>query len=248
MRTLVRAPGRHRPDLTLAIRFSGARRSSAAWRAAAPLPTERPGTDRPGSTGFRPDRLQVRAPKHPRWYSRHCDNNSSFAALAGIKDVTVPISETAQSARTEQYSGVARGEVASGNYFDMLRTHAAHGRVFTPDDDKTPNAHPVVVISDKLWRARFNADPQTLGRVIYLNRNPFTVIGILPASFTGTVFAKETDFWAPLMMQGQLGDDPNWFRPGLKAAAYPRRLQRERERLPRWSADGRPPYPWAAQG
>jgi predicted permease len=46
-----------------------------------------------------------------------------------------------------------------------------------------------------------------------LNGNPFTIVGILPASFTGTVFATETDFWAPLMMQGQLGDDPNWFRP-----------------------------------
>ena len=99
-------------------------------------------------------------------------------------------------------------------YFDMLGVRAAHGRVFTPDDDRTPNAHPVVVISDRLWRAHFNADPRTLGRVTYLNGNPFTIIGILPATFTGTLFATETDFWAPLMMQGQLGDDPNWFRPG----------------------------------
>ena len=93
----------------------------------------------------------------------------------------------------------------------MLGVRAAHGRVFTPDDDRTPNGHPVVVISDRLWRTQFIADPQTLGRVMYLNGNPFTIIGILPASFTGTVFANETDFWAPLMMQGQLGAAPNWW-------------------------------------
>jgi putative ABC transport system permease protein len=118
----------------------------------------------------------------------------------------VSISDTAQAARTNQYSGVARGEIASGNYFDMLGVRAAYGRVITPDDDRTPNAHPVVVISDRLWRSHFQADPQTLGRVAYLNGNPFSIIGILPPSFTGTVFANETDFWAPLVMEAQLGE------------------------------------------
>jgi putative ABC transport system permease protein len=111
------------------------------------------------------------------------DHNSSFVGLAAIKDVTVPISETAQSVRTEQHTGVARGEIASGMYFNMLGIRAAQGRVFTPDDDRTPNAHPVVVISDRLWRTHFNGDPGTLGRVTYLNGNPFTIIGILPATF-----------------------------------------------------------------
>jgi MacB-like periplasmic core domain len=69
----------------------------------------------------------------------------------------------------------------------------------------------VVVISDRLWRTQISADPQTLGRVVYLNGYPFTVIGIAPASFTGTVFANETDFWSPLMMQGQFGAAPNWW-------------------------------------
>ena len=46
---------------------------------------------------------------------------------------------------------------------------------------------------------------------MYLNGHPFTVIGIAPASFTGTVFANETDFWAPLMMQSQFGAAPNWW-------------------------------------
>ena len=64
----------------------------------------------------------------------------------------------------------------------------------------------MVVISHGLWRTRFNADPQTIGRVTYLKGNPFTIIGILPPSFTGTVFANKTDFWAPLMMERQLAE------------------------------------------
>jgi predicted permease len=227
VRTLVRAPGfAIVAILTLAIGILGNTTIFSGVNALlfTPLPTERPeqvaqvlaGGQMGGQT------IEHRFAKHTyRLYTTLRDNNSSFAALAAIKDVTVPISDTAQNARTEQHTGVARGEVASGVYFDMLGVRAAHGRVFSPEDDRTPNAHPVVVVSDRLWRAHFNADQGTLGRVTYLNGHPFTIIGILPATFTGTVFANETDFWAPLMMQGQLGDDPNWFRP---EAARPRAI------------------------
>ena len=117
----------------------------------------------------------------------------------------------APNAGTSKLTGVVRGEVSSGNYFDMLGVRAALGRTFTPDDDRTPNGHPVAVISDRMWRTQFSEDPQALGQVLYLNGHPYTVIGIAPASFTGTVFANETDFWAPLMMQGQFGAAPNWW-------------------------------------
>jgi hypothetical protein len=216
VRTLVRAPGFALVAiLTLAIGILGNTTIFSGVNALlfTPLPTERP------------EQIAQVVPARPRnnfggltthpyaLYTALRDHTTSFVALAGVKDVTVPISDTAQSARAKQHSGVVRGEVAGGNYFQTFGIGAAQGRVFTPDDDRTPNAHPVVVISDKLWKSRFNADPQTLGRLIYLNGHPFTIIGILPESFTGTVFARETDFWAPLMMQGQLGGDPKWFRP-----------------------------------
>jgi hypothetical protein len=153
------------------------------------------------------DRLLIRMPAtDPVTFAALRDYNTSFVALAGIRDVTVPISDTAQAARSNQYTGVVRGEIASGNYFDMLGVRPAHGRVFSPDDDRTPNAQPVVVISDGLWKARFNADPQTIGRITYLNGHPFTIIGIVPPSFAGTVFASKADFWAPVMMEGQLAE------------------------------------------
>jgi MacB-like periplasmic core domain len=213
VRTLVRAPGfAIVAVLTLAIGILGNTTIFSGVNALlfTPLPAERPEQIAQVVQG----RMHGSTKHTYKLFTALRDNNSSFTALAAIKDVTVPISDTAQSARMEQHTGVARGEVASGTYFAMLGVRAAHGRVFTPEDDRTPNAHPVVVISDRLWRAHFNADPGTLGRVTYLNGNPFTIIGILPAMFTGTIFANETDVWAPLMMQGQLGDEPNWFRPG----------------------------------
>jgi predicted permease len=204
IRTLTRAPGfAGVAVLTLAIGILGNTTIFSGVNALLFTPL----------TAERPEQIAAVVPavnpggKHPlNLYKVLRDHNSSFLALAAIRDVTVSISDTAQSARTEQYTGVVRGEVVSGNYFDMLGVHAAQGRVITPDDDRTPNAHPVVVISDKLWKTRFTADLQTLGRLIYLNGKPFTIIGVLPSSFTGTVFANETDFWAPVMMEAQLAE------------------------------------------
>ena len=213
VRTLTRAPGfAIVAILTLAIGILGNTTIFSGMNALlfTPLPTERPeqiaqvlsgGGHRIGSFV-----------KHTyKRYTSFRDTNTSFAALAAIRDVTVPIGDNAPGTGAATQIGVVRGEVSSGNYFDMLGVRAAFGRVFTPDDDRTPNGHPVVIISDRLWRTHFIADPQALGRVVYLNGHPLTVIGITPASFTGTVFANETDFWAPLMMQGQFGAPPNWW-------------------------------------
>ena len=207
LRTLIRAPGfAIVAILTLAIGILGNTTIFSGVNALlfTPLPAEHPEQIAQILPAGHPS---GRSFKHPlRLYTALRDHTSSFVALAAIRDVTVPISDTSQAARTDQYSGVVRGEVISGNYFEMLGVGAAQGRVIMPDDDRTRNAHPVIVISDRLWRTRFNADPQTLGRLTYLNGKPFTIIGILPPSFTGTVFANETDFWAPVMMESQLAE------------------------------------------
>jgi hypothetical protein len=177
-----------------------------------PLPTEHPEQIAQILTAGR--HVQRFAKHSYRLYTTLRDNNSTFAELAAILDATVPISDRPDGDRTGQNVSVVRGEVVSGNYFGMLGVKAAQGRGIALEDDRTPNAHPVVVISDRLWKTRFNSDPNTLGRTTYLKGNPFTIIGIAPASFSGTVFATEMDFWTPLMMQEQLGGRPNWWRPG----------------------------------
>ena len=73
---------------------------------------------------------------------------------------------------------VVWGQLVTGNFFDVLKVRMQLGRGFLPEEDKTPGTHPVVVLSDALWRERFNADPSVVGRQIQLNGRPLTVFGV----------------------------------------------------------------------
>lgn len=70
----------------------------------------------------------------------------------------------------------------SAGLFDMLGVEPRLGRGFLPHEDRKPG-HNVAVIADSLWRRRFHADPAIVGRTIRLDREPYTVIGVLPAGF-----------------------------------------------------------------
>ncbi|HLJ45991.1 MAG TPA: ABC transporter permease [Bryobacteraceae bacterium] len=89
------------------------------------------------------------------------------------------------------------GDVVTGNYFEVLRVKPALGRLLSPADDH-PAAAPVVVLSDSLWKRSFHADPQAVGTSITLNGHQFTIAGIAPEGFTGTVTGQPYDLWAPL--------------------------------------------------
>jgi predicted permease len=91
-------------------------------------------------------------------------------------------------------------QIVSGNYFDVLGVTPAIGRVFHAGEDQTPDTHPVVVISDRLWRRHFGADPATIGRAISVNGRAFTVLGVTPESFAGLELASDPQAWVPLMM------------------------------------------------
>jgi predicted permease len=91
------------------------------------------------------------------------------------------------------------GSFATPNYWQVMGVEAAHGRVFTPADDTTP----VAVLSDRFWR-RIGGDLSVIDAPISLNGQPFTVIGIAPPSFTGTMLFFETDVWVPAAMLPQL--------------------------------------------
>ena len=95
---------------------------------------------------------------------------------------------------------VALCEVVSGNYFDVLGIRSERGRTFLPDEDTTPGARPVAVLSHGLWQGRFGADPGMIGKTIILNRIPYTVVGIAPPQFKGMIPGLSVDAWVPLMM------------------------------------------------
>jgi predicted permease len=98
--------------------------------------------------------------------------------------------------RTENEAIPLYGEAVTPNYFGVVGVHAAFGRTFT-GDEASPAGHPVVVISDALWRSHFAADPNILGRTLRLDADSpqsamysdwrdYTIVGVMPPSFTGT--------------------------------------------------------------
>ena len=92
-----------------------------------------------------------------------------------------------------------KGEFVTENYFDVLKVGALKGRTFAEDEGRTPI--PVVVLSEHLWRTRFDSDQTIIGRQITLNGLGFTVIGVAPKNFIGTEVGLDRELWVPLLMQ-----------------------------------------------
>src|SRR5262245_57188210 len=88
-------------------------------------------------------------------------------------------------------------ELVSDNYFRLLGVAAARGRVFTASEGERTAASPVVVISDGLWRRRFGARADVVGRPVSLNARPFTVLGVAPAGFASLDVMRGVDVWIP---------------------------------------------------
>ena len=93
-----------------------------------------------------------------------------------------------------------RGELVSGNYFEVLGVRPWAGRLFTQDDDRTPGAHPVAVLSYGFWERRFGKDLGVVGKTILVNEHPLTVIGVAPPGFYGIELSSNADVRVPLMM------------------------------------------------
>jgi len=85
------------------------------------------------------------------------------------------------------------------NYFDALGVKPALGRLFGAGDDEAAGASPVVVLSHRYWRRRFDRDPGVVGRTVRLNGYPLTIVGVAPERFHGTTLGAP-DLWLPLGM------------------------------------------------
>ena len=97
------------------------------------------------------------------------------------------------------------GEAVSGNFFDLLRIQPALGRFFsTAEVDQQQNAHPLLVLSDAYWLSHYHRDPRIIGATVRVNHFPYTVIGVAPASFHGSMPGLALELWVPATMYGQL--------------------------------------------
>ena len=85
-------------------------------------------------------------------------------------------------------------QTVSGNYFRVLGVPAIAGRLISPNDDGEPGRHAVAVISDRLWKSRFDRNEHALGSKLQFDNHEFDVIGVTPAHFLAWKWARSSMF------------------------------------------------------
>jgi len=143
---------------------------------------------------------------NPMWqtYPNYLDlraRNHSFEDLAAFKFAFVGLNRGNDAS-------LANGFATTGNYFDVLRIHPYLGRFFNASDEHGPNSAPYVVLSYSYWHRVFLDDRSVLGRTVLLNKHPFTVIGVAPPGFQGTLLFINPDFFMPIVNQEQVDGEP----------------------------------------
>jgi len=126
------------------------------------------------------------------------DHDRAFSGLMGSGLFVVNLGR-GRSAR--QLSG----ELVTGNYFQVLGVRAARGRTLLPSDEIAPGRHPVLVISDALWRRDFSADPNIVGKTVEINNYPMTIVGVADSTFHGTIVSYDVEVFIPVTMAEQIG-------------------------------------------
>ncbi|HEX6904594.1 MAG TPA: ABC transporter permease [Thermoanaerobaculia bacterium] len=119
------------------------------------------------------------------------DLRAQSKTLSGVTAITnATLNLSGGGAEPERLPGAR----VSANYFEVMGMRPMAGRTFAPDEDQ-PGAQRVAVISEELWRRRFGGDPEMIGRILTLNGEPHTVVGILAR---GTQLPSGADAWVPL--------------------------------------------------
>ncbi|HWJ49231.1 MAG TPA: ABC transporter permease, partial [Candidatus Udaeobacter sp.] len=125
------------------------------------------------------------------------DRNHSFEDLAAFNFAFVGLDTGADPT-------VASGFATTGNYFDVLRVHPYLGRFYSRSDEHGSNSAPYLVLSYAYWHSRFQDDRSVIGRTVQLNKHPFTIVGVAPPDFRGTLLFISPDFLMPIVNQQQV--------------------------------------------
>jgi len=120
------------------------------------------------------------------------DRNRSFEHLVAYSATQVSLDIGENPAPTW-------GLETSGNYFDALRIEPYLGHYFHASDEKGPNSAPYMVLSYSYWHSHFHDDRGVLGRVVQVNKHPFTIIGVTPPRFRGTLVFLSPNFFVPIV-------------------------------------------------
>jgi predicted permease len=124
---------------------------------------------------------------------------------------------------------LATGEAVTANYFDVLGVRPALGRALRPDEDVVEGGAAVAVLSHGLWQRRFAGRPNVLGETLELSGVKYSIVGVAPAGFTGTLPGLDPEFWVPVTMVDRLSfsgvqsigdDDPGRTRLTRRATRW----------------------------
>ncbi len=157
-------------------------------------PMPYPEADRLVTIQHRYPGLDLNAPVSAPGFRSYRDETKSFEGVA------VQASWGANLTGQGEPSRVSASRV-SADFFGTLGVPAALGRTFTAEEDVPGNQYEAV-LSDALWKRQFGGDPGILGKVIELNAQPYTIIGVMPPSFY-SVFGRDVELWVPLALGEQ---------------------------------------------
>jgi predicted permease len=125
------------------------------------------------------------------------DNNDVFTDMFARFPYSGSLSFNGQSERVDL-------ELVSGTFFSTLGLNPHLGRILTPEDDRTPDGHPYVVLNYAFWISRFYGDPSILGKTLTVNNYPFTVVGVLQPGFDGVELGRIPKLFVPIMMEKEI--------------------------------------------
>ena len=186
-----------------------------------------------------PSLNSMHAPVSARGFARYRDETRSFSNIAVQTGWGVNLTGLGDPERLN-------GMRVSSDFFSVYRAAPARGRVFTPQEDQ-PGNNKVVVLSDALWRRRFGAEPNTVGRTISLNGEPYQIIGIMPPTFK-SFFNNQAEIYTPVALTPEQLASGNEYlslsarvRPGISVAAAKTEMAQFADRLKKDNPDNFPP-------
>src|ERR1035441_8293730 len=125
------------------------------------------------------------------------DRSRSFDSLAAFNPAPVGLD-------TGEAASEVWGYEVTGNYFDALGIQPYLGRFFHSFDEHGPNSAPYVVLPYAYWHSHFQDDRGVVGRVVQMNKHPFTILGVAPPEFQGTLLFFSPEFFVPMVNQEQM--------------------------------------------
>jgi predicted permease len=136
-------------------------------------------------------------------YQDYRDHNQVFSSLLLYSAMTLNLTGFGEPQ-------LVMGQIVSGNYFAALGVNPVVGRGFLPEEDASPGAYPVAVISFGLWTRQFGRDPRVTARTISLNGRAYSIVGVAPPAFQGLNELTAADVWVPMMMYPQAYPNAAW--------------------------------------